>query len=195
MARAIFLDRDGTINEDVGDLYQAGKLKFIPRAIEALKILQEYFSLFIVTNQSGINRKVFNQNDFLRFNRYFLSLLHAEGITINKVYYCPHTEEEKCLCHKPSPYFLQAASRDYGVDLKNSFILGDHPHDINMAHKAGCHSVYLLTGHGQKHRKELSAKPDFIAPDIYTGSFWVIQHRKPKPHPVIPSRQKQSPIP
>jgi D-glycero-D-manno-heptose 1,7-bisphosphate phosphatase len=105
--KAIFLDRDGTINEDVGDLYQVEKLVFIPDAIEALKILQEQFALFIVTNQSGIGRGAFSENDFIWFSQYYSSLLHREGVVIRRTYFCPHLKGEQCACYKPNPYFLK----------------------------------------------------------------------------------------
>ena len=174
MNKAIFLDRDGTINEDVGDFCSQEKLIFIPGAIEALRILQERFLLFIITNQSGIGKKFFSEEEFTQFNKYFDALLKSEGVGIKHIYYCPHTKEENCLCRKPSAYFLKKAEKDYGIDLRNSFVLGDHPHDIEMAHKVRAGSIYLLTGHGRKHRQELSIKPDFIANDIYEAAIWIV---------------------
>jgi len=179
MNNAIFLDRDGTINEDLGDICSADKLVFIRGAIEALKILQDRFMLFIITNQSGIGKKVFNEDEFLKFNKYFESLLNNEGISIKHIYHCPHTKEENCVCHKPSLYFLKEAEKKYDIDLKNSFVIGDHPHDIEMAHKVGAGSIYLLTGHGAKHRHELepSVRPDFIANDIYEAAVWIVRKK------------------
>lgn len=167
MHKAIFLDRDGIINEDVGDFCSLEKLIFIPRAIEALRILQKRFLLFIVTNQSGIGKKVFSEEEFLQFNKYFETLLKDEDVTIKHIYYCPHTKEENCICCKPSQYFLRQAEKDYDIDLVNSYVIGDHPHDIEMSARVGAGSVYLLTGHGKKHKQELSAEPNFIADDLY----------------------------
>lgn len=175
MLRAIFLDRDGTINEDVGNLYQPKNLIFIPQAIDALKILQKDFTLFIVTNQSGIGKNIFSEQDFFQFNQYFLNRLSENGIRICKTYFCPHTKERNCLCHKPSPYFVKLAENDYGISLKESFVIGDHPHDIAMAHNTGCNSVYLLTGHGNKHRNELLTTPSHIANNLYEAAIWIKQ--------------------
>lgn len=180
MQRAIFLDRDGTINEDVGDFCTQERLILIFRAIEALKILQEKFLLFIITNQSGIGNNVFSEEEFLQFNKYFDTLLKNQGITIKQIYYCPHTKEENCICRKPNSYFLKKAEKDYDIDLKNSFVIGDHPHDVEMAHKVEASSVYLLTGHGKKHRQELSIKPDFIAPNLYEAANWITRKDKQK---------------
>lgn len=173
MHKAIFLDRDGTINEDVGDLYSSDKLIFIPRAIEALKILQKKFLLFIVTNQSGIGKGVFSKDEYLQFNEYFIRLLNSYGVTIEQVYYCPHRKEENCICRKPNQYFINEAEKRYSIDVRNSYVIGDHPHDAEMAFDAGARSVYLLTGHGKKHLEELIIEPNFIAEDIFEASFWI----------------------
>lgn len=175
MNKAIFLDRDGTINEDVGALCSKEKLALIPRSIEALRILQKKFQLFIVTNQSWIGKNVFSKEEYLEFSRYFEKLLKDRGITIKHTYYCPHTKEENCICRKPSPHFLKVAEKDYDIDLKNSFVVGDHQSDVETGFNAGAGgSVYLLTGHGKKHAAELSVKPDFIARDIYEAAVWIV---------------------
>lgn len=174
MDRAIFLDRDGTINEDVGDLYSPEKLIFIPRAIEALRILQERFLLFIITNQPGIAKNAFSEKEFLQFNEYFIQLLNSFGINIKQVFYCPHRKEENCICRKPNLYFIRVAEKEHCLDIRNSYVIGDHPHDAEMAYKVGSGSVYLLTGHGKKHIQELTIKPDFIANDIFEATVWII---------------------
>jgi D-glycero-D-manno-heptose 1,7-bisphosphate phosphatase len=174
MQRAIFLDRDGTINEDVGDLYSPDKLIFIPHAIEALKILQQSFILFIVTNQSGIGKNAFSEKKFLQFNKYFLRLLNSYGVNIRQVFYCPHMKEENCDCRKPNPYSIKKAEKEYRLDLLNSYVIGDHPHDVEMAYNVGAGSIYLLTGHGKKHIQELNIKPDFIANDIFEATLWIM---------------------
>ena len=177
---AVFLDRDGTINEDVGDFCSLDKLIFIPRAFEALRMLQRNYLLFIITNQSGIGKGFFSERDLLQFNAEFYAVLKEEGISIKQIYYCPHTKEKKCHCRKPSPYFLKIAEKGYDINLKNSYVIGDHPHDMEMAHKVGAGSVYLLTGHGRKHKQELLSKPDFIANDIYRAAVWIINNHRPK---------------
>jgi histidinol-phosphate phosphatase family protein len=173
--KAVFLDRDGTINEDVGDLYSMDKLIILPNAFEALKILQKHFLLFVVTNQSGIGKKIFSEKQYLEFNRYFHELLKSEGINLNHIYCCPHKKEDNCLCRKPKPYFLMEAKKDYNIDLKNSYVIGDHPHDVDMGHRVGAHSVYVLTGHGKKHMHELIHEPSFVADDLYVAAYWILE--------------------
>lgn len=176
MPSAIFLDRDGTINEDVGDLFSPDRLVFIPRAIEALKILQQRFILFIVTNQSGIGKNAFSEETFLQFNEYFIQLLNNQGISIKQIFYCPHTKEDNCICRKPNQYFIREAEKRYGIDLRSSYVIGDHPHDAEMAYTVGASSVYLLTGHGKKHLQELTINPNFIANDIFQASLWIMSN-------------------
>ncbi len=175
MNKAIFLDRDGTINEDVGDFCSIEKLVFIPGAIEALKILQETFQLFIITNQSGVNKNIFSEEELIRFNRYFDRFLKNEGITIKEVYYCPHTKEQHCLCRKPSPYFIRQAEKDYGIDLKSSYVIGDHPTDIEMAQAVGAGAIYVLTGHGRKHKDQLSIEPTVVCNNLYEAAIWIME--------------------
>ncbi|MGA1867857.1 MAG: D-glycero-alpha-D-manno-heptose-1,7-bisphosphate 7-phosphatase [bacterium] len=174
MEKAIFLDRDGTINEDVGDFCTPDRLLFIPGSIEALRMLQENFFLFIVTNQSGIGKGIFSEEEFLKFNEYFEKILKNERIDIKHIYFCPHTIEEKCICRKPSPYFLKKAEKDFRIDLKNSYVIGDHPSDMELAKKVAACSVYLLTGHGKKHEKDLLCEPDFIANNLYESALRIV---------------------
>ncbi|MFC1666991.1 D-glycero-alpha-D-manno-heptose-1,7-bisphosphate 7-phosphatase [Candidatus Omnitrophota bacterium] len=173
MNNAVFLDRDGTINEDIGDLYIPEKLVFIPQAIEALQLLQEKFLLFIITNQSGVGKGVFSRDKYGIFSDYFINTLKESGIAIKEVFSCLHTKEEKCICHKPSPYFIEQAKKTHNLDFSNSYCIGDHPHDIEMAKRVGAHSVFLLTGHGIKHREELSSQPDHIANNLYEAALWI----------------------
>jgi D-glycero-D-manno-heptose 1,7-bisphosphate phosphatase len=175
--RAVFLDRDGTINEDVGYFCDMDQFQLIPKAIDALEILQKNFILFIVTNQSGVGRKIFSEKDLILFNGQIEKLLRKNNIIIRKTYYCPHLLEENCHCHKPSPYFLKKAARDYDIDLNESFVIGDHPHDIEMASAVRAKSVYVLTGHGKKHRSELREQPDHIAENIFAAAEWIRSHK------------------
>jgi histidinol-phosphate phosphatase family protein len=173
MKKAIFLDRDGTINEDVGYFCSMERFRFIPKALDALKILKNDFDFFIVTNQSGVARKIFSEEDLISFNKQVEQLLDENNIPIKKTYYCPHLFEADCRCHKPSPYFLKEAAKDYDVDLRRSFVIGDHPHDVEMGMRVGVRSIYVLTGHGVKHRKEITAQPDYIADNLWEAAVWI----------------------
>jgi len=174
--RAVFLDRDGTINEDIGDLYTVEKLRFIPGAIDALKLLQEKFLLFIITNQAGIGKGNFTEADFLKFNKEYLSILNKEGIRIEGVFYCPHTEYDNCICRKPKTYFIDIASKKYNLDLKESYIVGDHPSDVEIGSRTRMKSMFLLTGHGKKHIDEIINIPGIlISENIYDAALLILK--------------------
>jgi len=179
MQKAVFLDRDGTINEDVGDFCSLEKLLFINGSIDALKILQQNgFLLIIITNQTGINKKIFSEEEFLNFNQQYLKILSSYGVDIKEVYYCPHLKEENCICRKPKPYFIKVATEKYNIDLKNSYTIGDHPHDVEMGQYCETKTIYLLTGHGQKHLSELKTEPNYIAKNLYEAALWITKNIK-----------------
>jgi len=173
--KAVFLDRDGTINEDVGYLYRKEDLIFIPGAIDAMKILQESFLLFIVTNQQGISQGIFSEEEFLDFNKIFLEILEKNGIRIAEVFYCPHTKEENCRCRKPKTFFIEKAVEKYCLDIKDSYMIGDHSSDIETGTGMDIKTIYLLSGHGRKHVGELGASPGHIADDLYRAALWIRQ--------------------
>ncbi|MCX6985325.1 MAG: HAD-IIIA family hydrolase, partial [Lentisphaerae bacterium] len=154
-SKAIFLDRDGTVIEDRGHLKNPEQVLFYPFTFEALKLLQKDFLLFIVTNQSGIAKGLLGKEDVEKVNLHVLDALEENGIKITKVYYCPHNREDECKCIKPKPYFLKKAAEKYGIDLANSYVIGDHPHDVECGLNAGASGIFVLTGHGSKHLDEV----------------------------------------
>ena len=152
----MFLDRDGTIIEDRGHLSLASQVVFFSDTISSLQRLQEHFALFIVTNQPGVAKGVISAQDVARVNAYIESYLAGSGVRIVATYVCPHGRSDGCACIKPKPYFLKKAEENHGIDLRHSFVIGDHPHDVVLAEKVGASGIYLLSGHGSKHRQELS---------------------------------------
>jgi histidinol-phosphate phosphatase family protein len=158
---AVFLDRDGTIIEDRGHLRDRSQVVFLPETFDALRRLQEEFLLFIITNQPGIARRTITREDADTVNAYVVARLADEGIRIADIYVCPHTRQDGCPCIKPKGYFLHQAARRYGVELRRSFTIGDHPHDVELGRAAGGRGIYVLTGHGRKHLAELA--PDATA--------------------------------
>jgi histidinol-phosphate phosphatase family protein len=166
---AVFLDRDGTIIHDRGYLKAPSEVRFFTQAFPALRQLQSHVELFIVTNQLGIAEGVLQPRAVDRVNQHIVSMLADQGIHIRDTYVCPHGREDNCSCRKPKPYFLEQAAQRYGLDLEASFTIGDHPCDIQLAHNVGARGVYVLTGHGQKHRHELPVDTD-IAVDIFQAA-------------------------
>jgi histidinol-phosphate phosphatase family protein len=180
MDKAIFYDRDGTLNDELnGYVHKLEDFKLLPGVIEGLKNLSEKFVFFVVTNQSGIGRGMYKKEDMDKFNEKLVNELKKENIEIKQIYYCPHHPDEKCDCRKPNIKHIKHAEKEFGIDLKNSWVIGDHPHDIEMGIRAGCKNIYLTTGHGEKHINELeknSIRPHFIAENFLQAAEFIINH-------------------
>jgi len=177
--KAIFLDRDGTINEDVGDLFKIPDLAFIPNSIKAMQILQEKYLLFIITNQGGIGKGIFTEEAFLEFNRQFLDILKSKGINIQELYYCPHRPEDGCNCRKPNNHYIEIARQKYNLDLRKSYIIGDHPSDVETGKNANMTGIFLLTGHGKKHLHEIQENEKYIIMDnLYSAALHILDKYK-----------------
>ncbi|HNT33911.1 MAG TPA: HAD family hydrolase [bacterium] len=174
---AVFLDRDGTIIEDLGDLSQPSQVVFFDDTFQALRRLAPFFALFIVTNQSGVAKGSISIQDVHRVNSYVQSRLAEEGVPIVATYVCPHKRDEGCCCIKPSPYFLNKAACEHGIDLHRSYVIGDHPHDVVLASHAGARGIYLLTGHGMQHRDEIPESAS-VASGIREAAELILQELK-----------------
>ncbi|MBU4201469.1 MAG: HAD-IIIA family hydrolase [Verrucomicrobia bacterium] len=174
MKNAIFFDRDGTLIHDRGFITNPEKVVFYSRTFDALKMLQEKFELFIISNQSGIAKGMQSFEETEEVNKHIIRELAAQGIIIRGLYSCPHKREDNCRCMKPKPYFAQKAAVDYGISLSGSFSIGDHPHDVELARNFGGRGVYVLTGHGKKHRCEIR-KNDFVAKNIFAAATLILK--------------------
>ena len=177
MNKFIILDRDGVLNEDPGYVHKIKDFKLFDGVIEALKSLKD-FKFIIITNQSGIGRGYYKEKDFHKFNNHLVNELKKQGIKIEKTYFCPHHPEENCDCRKPNIKFIEQAKKEFDIDLKKSFVIGDHPHDVGLGKNANAKTIYLLSGHGKKHFKELSAKPDFITTSLLEAARFINQKKE-----------------
>jgi len=129
--KAIFLDRDGVINKDVGYLHQISKFSFIDGTIEALQYLSsKNFLLFIITNQSGIARGYYSEADFEVLSNWLLSFLKKKKIIITEILHCPHITSDNCNCRKPKTGMIDEIKIKYEIDIENSWIIGDKKSDI-----------------------------------------------------------------
>ena len=175
MNKAIFLDRDGTINIDEGYTYKTEDLRFFSDVFLSLRSLKD-FKLFIITNQSGIGRGYYTFDDFQKFNDRLVDELSKEGISISKSYCCPHTPEDNCDCRKPNIKFIKEAAEEFDIDLARSWVIGDHPADVELGKNSGCKAIYLLTGHGKKHKADLKVEPDLTAENLRQAVEFVIKN-------------------
>ena len=170
---AVFLDRDGTLIEDAGFLRSVDQVDFYPQTFSALRRLGDYI-LFIVTNQSGIAQGHIRAEEARAVNDYVVQRLGEEGTAIRTVYCCPHQRTDACNCMKPKPYFLRVAEREHEIDLARSFVVGDHPSDMELAHAVGARGIYVLTGHGLKHRAQLQV-PATVVADIAAAADAILE--------------------
>jgi histidinol-phosphate phosphatase family protein len=176
MSKFIILDRDGTLNVDEkGYTHKVEDFKLHEGVIEGLNLLKGQFKFIIVTNQSGIGRGYYKKEDFDKFNERLVEELKKQNITIEKTYCCPHTKEENCNCRKPKTEFIDIAKEEFNIDLEHSFMIGDHPCDVNLGKNAGTKTIFLLTGHGQKHKEEITNQPDFIANNLLEAARWILR--------------------
>jgi histidinol-phosphate phosphatase family protein len=141
---AIFLDRDGTINKHVQYLHEPKKFEFLPGVLEAVKELYDMqYKIVIVTNQPGISLGYFQKEDLFDVNSKMLKGFSEAGILIQKIYFCPHSDAEKCDCRKPKPGMLKRAETELGVDMEHSFMIGDSVADILAGAQAGVKTILL----------------------------------------------------
>lgn len=131
--KVIFLDRDGTINDDYGYVHEKDKLKFLPGVIEGLKkLIESNYKLIIITNQSGIGRGYYTEEEYHEFTKYMLEELKKNNIYIDDIYYCPHTVKDNCNCRKPKLKLFYDAIEKYNVDIENSYAIGDKERDLSI---------------------------------------------------------------
>lgn len=156
MNKAIFLDRDGTINVEKHYLYKIEDFVFLPGVIDALKKLQDAgFLLIIITNQSGIARGYYSEEDFHKLNDWMMDFLRSNGVMITAIYYCPHLPEAKieryrksCQCRKPLLGMFEKAVSDYNINLSQSFAIGDKMRDCTICEETACRG--FLIGNQEK---------------------------------------------
>lgn len=184
--RAVFLDRDGTICEEVGYLDSVERMRLIPRAAEAVRrINARGFKTIVVTNQSGVARGYFTEERLQTLHEELIRQLKEEGAHLDAIYYCPHHPEGEtspyrmiCDCRKPATGLLRKAAEELDVDLNASFLIGDHYSDVECAHRAGARGILLLTGHGQaawSQRDQWQVAPDWVAEDLFAAVQWVLE--------------------
>ncbi len=179
---AVFLDRDGTINEEVGYLDRLERLTIYPQAGAAIQRLNESgLKALVVTNQSGVARGYFTECFLIGLHRHIQQLLAAEGAYLDGFYYCPHHPEARCRCRKPETGMLLTAAADFGVDLGRSYLIGDTLKDMETAEKAGVKGVLVRTGYGREAEAAMPAAgigPVHVAADILAAVNWLIRDRK-----------------
>ena len=176
---AVFLDRDGTIAEEVGYLNHVGRFRIFPCAAAAIRRLNDAkVPVIVITNQSGVGRRYFPEALVRTVHEVMEKQLADGGAHVDGIYFCPHTSADECDCRKPRTGMLERASREHGLDLRRSFVVGDRYGDVELARRVGARSILVRTGYGegeiQWHRSEWPAPPDFIADDLTAAADWIL---------------------
>lgn len=178
MTQAIFIDRDGVLNEEVGYITELSQFKIYEYAYEAVRMINDVgWRAIVVTNQSGVARKHFSEEFLLRVHERMKARFIENGVRLDAVYYCPHHPEageapyrRDCECRKPRTGMLLRAAAEFDLDLSRSFVIGDRYSDISLAHGAGAQGALVMTGYGregyEKEGKSWPRQPDLIAGDL-----------------------------
>ena len=187
MNKAVFLDRDGTVNEEVGYLKDLEKLRLIPGAGSAIKRLHEAgFLVVLVTNQAGVARGYFPETLVHEAHKRLDEMLGREGARIDAVYYCPHhptagnsAYTTACDCRKPGTGLIDQATRDFQIEVKHSYVVGDKWSDVELGQRAGAHTVLVQSGYAPDDpgnvRPEHVKEADFIARSLVEAAEWIIE--------------------
>jgi len=164
--KAVFLDRDGVINIEKDYAHKIEDFEFQNGVFEAVKnFYEKNYLIIVVTNQSGIARGYYSETDFSVLTKYMAAEFEKHGAKIAKVYHCPHSPEDGCDCRKPNPGMLLAAQREFDIDMKNSWMIGDKEGDIQAAIGAGVeHTILVRSGH---EIDEKNTKATFVVNGVF----------------------------
>jgi D-glycero-D-manno-heptose 1,7-bisphosphate phosphatase len=177
---AVFLDRDGTVSDEVGYLNHLSRFRLLPGAAAAIRRLnQAALPVVVVTNQSGVARGYFPEQLVRDVHDRMNRELQKAGARLDGVYYCPHISSDQCDCRKPKIGMLEQAARELGLDLRKSFVVGDRKSDVELAHCAAARSILVRTGFGEGelawHAKDWEHQPEFVAADLPEAVEWILQ--------------------
>jgi D-glycero-D-manno-heptose 1,7-bisphosphate phosphatase len=163
--KALFVDRDGVINVEKNYLHRQEDFEFIDGVFDALRHFQDNgFLLVVITNQSGIGRGYYGEDDFQKLTAWMIEEFARNGVKIAKVYHCPHTENEVCECRKPSPGMILAAKEEFDIDLASSWLIGDKESDVEAGQNAAVGTLVIArSGHKID---ENSTKADYVVDSI-----------------------------
>jgi D-glycero-D-manno-heptose 1,7-bisphosphate phosphatase len=171
LRRAAFLDRDGTICEEMGYVNHPDRLQIFAFAAAAIRQLNDAaIPVIVVTNQSGVARDIFPESLVHQVHKKMISELAAGGARVDAIYFCPHKTEDACECRKPNPGLLKRAAREHALDLAASWVVGDRYADLDMGHAAGSRGILVMTGYGrgeyELHHSRWARQPEALAENL-----------------------------
>lgn len=182
MKPAVFLDKDGTLIEDVPYNVDPDKIRFTDGALEGLRLLQKAgFRLILVSNQSGVARGRFPEIALVPVKSRLCELLEQAGISLDGFYYCPHHPEGMvasyavaCFCRKPQPGLLMHAARLHAIDLPKSWLIGDILNDVEAGNRASCSTILMSNGNETEWQMTALRKPDFMVANLHEAAEIII---------------------
>jgi D-glycero-D-manno-heptose 1,7-bisphosphate phosphatase len=191
--RAVFLDRDGTINEEMGYVNHIERFHLLPRVGQAIRLLNQHgWKTVVITNQSGVARGYFPESLIHEIHQRMRDLLKKEGAHLDGIYYCPHHPDagappyrQKCRCRKPATGLIEDAVKDLDLDISASYVVGDRGMDIEFARQVRAKGILVLTGYGKGEweyaRDQWSAKPDYVAENLFAAVEWILRQESHQP--------------
>ena len=183
----VFIDRDGTISEEVGYVNHLSRYQIYPWTAGAIRILNDAgLKAIVVTNQAGVARGYFTEELVKQVHEKLAGEMTRAGARFDAIYYCPHHPSvgeppyrQTCNCRKPKTGMLERAAAEFEIDVARSFVIGDRYGDIELAHNAGARSVFVLSGYGlgefEYQRQYWKEQPDWVAKDLLEASRWVVE--------------------
>jgi D-glycero-D-manno-heptose 1,7-bisphosphate phosphatase len=192
--RAVFLDRDGTINEEVGYVNHIERFHLLPRVGQAIRLLNQHgWKAVVITNQSGVARGYFPESLVHEIHQRMKELLKKEGAHLDGIYYCPHHPDvgvppyrQRCRCRKPATGLVEEAVKELNLDTSASYVVGDRGMDIEFGHQVGAKGILVLTGYGKGEweysSNQWKVKPDYVADDLFGAVEWILRQESHKPN-------------
>jgi len=177
--RAVFVDRDGTLNINIDYLSDPAKYQLYPGVASGLKMLRDAgFIIVVVTNQSGIGRGIFDERTLELIHRRMKELLAREGASVDAVYFCPHHPDDGCACRKPGTALFEMAVKDLDIDPSKSFVIGDMKMDVAAGQRMGARTALVPEPRNRaktlKDMEDWEARPDFVGDDFLSAVRWVL---------------------
>ncbi|MEO6588072.1 MAG: HAD family hydrolase [Pyrinomonadaceae bacterium] len=171
--KAIFLDRDGTLIEEVNFLHRVEEMQFFSYTEKAVELLKENdFLVIIVTNQSGIGREIYTETAMHSIHEAIQQNVENK---IDAFYFCPHLPTDGCECRKPKLGMIESALRHFNIDLEKSWMIGDKAIDVETGFNAGIKTALVLTGYGSKAVESLTGKPDIVAENLLEAVHGILK--------------------
>lgn len=177
MRRAVFIDKDGTLIENVPYNVDVGRVKLMPGAGRALRALQRAgYATFVVSNQPGIALGLFDETKLSAVERHIRKLLEADHVSLDGFYFCPHAPQRGCECRKPAAGMILRAAIEHGIELDTSWMIGDILDDVEAGRRAGCRAVMLDHGNETEWRISTVRTPETIAPNFAAAVQFILSH-------------------